>query len=109
MMPHRYDTMSLDALIDELNPQQKHAATTAAQHSLVLAGAGCGKTKTIVARAAYLIEQGVPASQIKFHLYPRAAVKLWHELNWLWVSSQRSTDPLSYFCMYYRRVPQAFG
>ncbi|WP_161981146.1 UvrD-helicase domain-containing protein, partial [Acinetobacter sp. RF14B] len=36
--------MSLAALIDELNPQQKQAATTEAKHSLVLAGAGCGKT-----------------------------------------------------------------
>ena len=37
--------MSLANLINELNPQQKQAATTEAQHSLVLAGAGCGKTK----------------------------------------------------------------
>jgi DNA helicase-2/ATP-dependent DNA helicase PcrA len=41
--------MSLANLIDELNPQQKQAATTETKHSLVLAGAGCGKTKTIVA------------------------------------------------------------
>ena len=47
--------MSLNVLIDELNAQQKQAATTESQHSLILAGAGCGKTKTIVARAAYLI------------------------------------------------------
>ena len=39
--------MSLATLIDELNPQQKQAATTETKHSLVLAGAGCGKTKTI--------------------------------------------------------------
>ena len=56
--------MSFAQLIDELNPQQKQAAITKNKHSLVLAGAGCGKTKTIVARAAYLIDQGVPANQI---------------------------------------------
>ena len=37
--------MSLANLINELNPQQKQAATTEKKHSLVLAGAGCGKTK----------------------------------------------------------------
>ena len=57
--------MSLAKLINELNAQQKKAATTSAQNCLVLAGAGCGKTKTIVARAAYLIDQGLPANQIQ--------------------------------------------
>lgn len=65
--------MSLATLIDELNPQQKQAATTEAKHSLVLAGAGCGKTKTIVARAAYLIDQGVPANQIQILTFTRRA------------------------------------
>ena len=63
--------MSLASLIDELNPQQKQAATTESQHSLVLAGAGCGKTKTIVARAAYLIDQGIPANQIQILTFTR--------------------------------------
>ena len=63
--------MSLATLIDELNPQQKQAATTESKHSLVLAGAGCGKTKTIVARAAYLIDQGVPANQIQILTFTR--------------------------------------
>ena len=68
--------MSLATLIDELNPQQKQAATTDAKHSLVLAGAGCGKTKTIVARAAYLIDQGVPANQIQILTLPVAASEI---------------------------------
>ncbi|WEH97197.1 UvrD-helicase domain-containing protein [Acinetobacter soli] len=63
--------MSFDQLMGELNPQQHAAATTQAQHCLVLAGAGCGKTKTIVARAAYLIEQGVPANQIQILTFTR--------------------------------------
>ena len=63
--------MTLAKLIDELNPQQKQAATTTAQNCLVLAGAGCGKTKTIVARAAYLIDQGLPAQQIQILTFTR--------------------------------------
>lgn len=51
----------------------KKAATTMAQNCLVLAGAGCGKTKTIVARAAYLIDQGLPANQIQILTFTRRA------------------------------------
>jgi DNA helicase II / ATP-dependent DNA helicase PcrA len=39
-----------------LNPEQMRAAAWSGSHALVLAGAGCGKTKTIIARAQYLIE-----------------------------------------------------
>lgn len=65
--------MSLSTLSDELNLKQKQAATTTAQNCLVLAGAGCGKTKTIVARAAYLIDQGIPADQIQILTFTRRA------------------------------------
>lgn len=57
--------MSLDSLLASLNKRQRAAATLENQHALVLAGAGSGKTKTIVARAAYLIDQGVPAHRIQ--------------------------------------------
>ena len=113
MMPHRCYAMSLDALINELNPQQKHAATTAAQHSLVLAGAGCGKTKTIVARAAYLIEQGVPASQIQILTFTRrAASEIVARVELALGDAAKGLRASTFhtFCMYLlRRVPQAFG
>ena len=38
-----------------LNDEQKKAASSSEKNILVLAGAGCGKTKTIIARAEYLI------------------------------------------------------
>ncbi|GGM03631.1 DNA helicase [Streptomyces cinereus] len=60
-------------MIDELNPAQRKAATTTAQNTLVLAGAGSGKTKTIVARAAYLIDKGVPANEIQIVTFTRRA------------------------------------
>ena len=43
-----------------LNPQQKAAAEYggSAQSLLVMAGAGCGKTRTIIARTSYLIRSG---------------------------------------------------
>lgn len=65
--------MTIQRLLDELNPEQLQAATTTEQNTLVLAGAGCGKTKTIVARAAYLISQGVPPEQIQIMTFTRRA------------------------------------
>lgn len=105
--------MSLASLIDELNPQQKQAATTASQHSLVLAGAGCGKTKTIVARAAYLIEQGVPANQIQILTFTRRSASEIVARVELALGEQAKglrASTFHTFCMYLlRRVPKAFG
>tara|TARA_Y100000389_G_C17365098_1_gene465863 strand:+ start:40 stop:162 length:123 start_codon:yes stop_codon:yes gene_type:complete len=38
----------------ELNTQQQNATTFSGKHLLVLAGAGTGKTRTIISRASYL-------------------------------------------------------
>lgn len=105
--------MSLASLIDELNPQQKQAATTASQHSLVLAGAGCGKTKTIVARAAYLIDQGIPANQIQILTFTRRSASEIVARVELALGEQAKglrASTFHTFCMYLlRRVPKAFG
>ena len=105
--------MSLASLIDELNPQQKQAATTESQHSLVLAGAGCGKTKTIVARAAYLIDQGVPANQIQILTFTRRSASEIVARVELALGEQAKglrASTFHTFCMYLlRRVPKAFG
>ncbi|ENV58602.1 hypothetical protein F951_00268 [Acinetobacter soli CIP 110264] len=105
--------MSFDQLMGELNPQQHAAATTQAQHCLVLAGAGCGKTKTIVARAAYLIEQGVPANQIQILTFTRRSASEIVARVELALGEQAKglrASTFHTFCMYLlRRVPKAFG
>jgi DNA helicase-2/ATP-dependent DNA helicase PcrA len=47
-----------------LNPEQLASATASAGPILVLAAAGTGKTRTLVYRVAYLVEQGVPPERI---------------------------------------------
>jgi DNA helicase II / ATP-dependent DNA helicase PcrA len=57
-----------------LNEQQRRAVTHQDGPLLVLAGAGTGKTRTLVARAAWLRDhQGVPASRILLLTFTRRA------------------------------------
>jgi len=49
---------------DALNPEQAACAATRLPHVAVVAGPGTGKTKTLTARIAHLLEAGVPAAEI---------------------------------------------
>ena len=60
---------------DDLNSAQLEAATTMGAPLLVIAGAGTGKTRTLVYRMAYLIEQGVPAEHILLLTFTRKAAQ----------------------------------
>ncbi len=52
-------------LLDQLNPPQRQAVTAAAPNLLVLAGAGSGKTRVLVHRMAWLMQEaGVPPSAL---------------------------------------------
>ena len=61
----------------KLNPQQKAAAQYAgsAQNLLIVAGAGCGKTRTIIARAAHLIRSSIDASRILMMTFTNRAAR----------------------------------
>jgi DNA helicase-2/ATP-dependent DNA helicase PcrA len=65
--------MSIETLLAELNRNQKIAATIGPQPALILAGAGTGKTITIVGRAGYLISTGTPAHKIQVMTFTRRA------------------------------------
>jgi len=58
---------------NELNKQQLKAVEFSGKHLLVLAGAGTGKTRTIIARAAYLIENGADPSKIQILTFTKKA------------------------------------
>src|SRR3954465_14325751 len=77
----------------ELNEQQHAAVTAPPGPSLVLAGAGAGKTRTLIYRVAYLLEQGIPADRILLLTFTNKAARemmrrvtdlLGNELRELW-------------------------
>ena len=59
--------------ISTLNPAQLEAVTAPDGPVLVIAGAGSGKTRTIVHRLAWLAEEGVPASDMLLLTFTRKA------------------------------------
>src|SRR5215467_2738556 len=61
----------------ELNPAQYEATTTLDGPVLVIAGAGIGKTRTLVYRVARLVESGVNPCQILLLKFtPKAAEEM---------------------------------
>ncbi len=58
-----------------LNPQQLAAVTAGDGPSLVIAGAGSGKTRTLVYRVAYLIDSGVNPSNILLLTFTRKSAQ----------------------------------
>lgn len=59
----------------DLNSAQLEAATCMGLPLLVIAGAGTGKTRTLIYRMAYLIEQGVAADNILLLTFTRKAAQ----------------------------------
>ena len=76
-----------------LNENQRRAATHQPGPLLVLAGAGTGKTRTLVARAAWLRAQGVPAPRILLLTFTRRAAD-----DMLARVSPRGTRPADRVC-----------
>jgi DNA helicase II / ATP-dependent DNA helicase PcrA len=64
---------SIDELLAELNPQQHEAATHGDSPLLIVAGAGTGKTATLVHRVAWLIAGGVDPGRILLLTFTRRA------------------------------------
>lgn len=68
-------TISYDEHLDGLNPQQAEAVSIPSGPILVIAGAGSGKTRTVVYRVAWLLQQGVEPSSILLLTFTRKAAQ----------------------------------
>ena len=71
-------SLSADSFDPTLNPEQRQAATYdgPADGIMLLAGAGCGKTHTMIARALFLMKvKGVPPERIALLTFTRRATR----------------------------------
>jgi DNA helicase-2/ATP-dependent DNA helicase PcrA len=59
----------------ELNPQQYEAVTNIEGPHLVIAGAGSGKTRTLIFRVAFLVENNIPPQAILLLTFTRKAAQ----------------------------------
>ena len=64
---------AIDDILAKLNPQQREAATHGDKPLLIVAGAGTGKTATLVHRVAWLIARGVDPARILLLTFTRRA------------------------------------
>ncbi|EAU00133.1 MULTISPECIES: ATP-dependent helicase [Campylobacter] len=68
--------------LSRLNKEQYTAATAPAGHNLIIASAGTGKTSTIVARIAHLLNLGIDAKRILLLTFTnKAAAEMIERLN----------------------------
>ena len=59
--------------IESLNPQQAEAVRHGAGPLLIIAGAGTGKTRTLAARVAHLVNNDVPSERVCLLTFTRRA------------------------------------
>ena len=69
------EPMAARDLAADLNPEQAAAATYGDGPLLIIAGAGTGKTRTLVYRVAHLIEKGVRPDRILLLTFTRRAAQ----------------------------------
>ncbi len=82
----------------QLNKQQYKAAIHLDTASLILAGAGSGKTRTLIYKVAYMLQQGIPAEEILAVTFTnKASNEMKERLQEIWeaLSNGAANDPIN--------------
>lgn len=97
-----------------INDSQRSAAEfNKNKHLLVLAGAGTGKTRTIIARTEYLINSGTDPSRVLLITFTNKAaneIKERLKLKFNYLANDIFIGTFHFFCLsVMRKMPKAFG
>ena len=76
MLERMFDTVRPSPSLDGLNDPQRRAVTYEGPSLLVVAGAGSGKTKTLVCRLGHLLATGTPPERILLLTFTRRAARV---------------------------------
>src|SRR3954463_11506562 len=73
--PRSFEPAKAHAKSNELNPAQLAAATHPGGPLLIIAGAGTGKTRTLIHRVAHLLANGIAPERILLLTFTRRAAQ----------------------------------
>ena len=98
-----------DRILEPLNDNQREVVLNYNGLCGVAAGPGAGKTKTMVSRTAYMIEDGVPASSILMFTFTRKAADEMRERVKNYVGDRGSAVMVSTYHSFCMRLLRRFG
>ena len=94
----------MSKILEGLNPAQKEAVINYTTPSLIIAGAGSGKTRVLTSRIAYMLEQGVRPENILALTFTKKAANEMRERIETMVGSASRRIPMGTFHSIFARI-----